>query len=148
MADTWKDNTVRRSRKKHNVGLSLPSRAGERGETECHHILVQGLCLCFSYCGAEQPVTALSHKASFVCALKWNLQCLSGLEGAAWELQRTSNADLDREYRPHLLPLSSALPRVFCCSPDFEGPQMLADWHILLFILVILLHLRVSTGWH
>lgn len=36
---------------------------------------------------------------------------------------------------PHLLPLSSALPRVFYCSPDFEGPQMLADWHVLLFIL-------------
>lgn len=28
----------------------------------------------------------------------------------------------------------------------FQGPQMLAHWHILLFILVILLHITVSRG--
>lgn len=72
-----------------------------------------------------------SIKPSFYVLLKWNLQRLSGLEGAAWELQRTSIADLDGKYRPHLLPLHSTLPRVFYCSPDFEGPQMLADWHVL-----------------
>lgn len=73
---------------------------------------------------AEQPASALSHKASFVCALKWNLQCLSGLDGAAWQLHTTSNADLDKKYRPHLL-LNSALPRVFYCSPDFKGLRCL-----------------------
>lgn len=66
---------------------------------------------------------------------------MSGLEEAA----RTSIADLDREYTPHLLPLSFVPPKVFYCSPDCEGPQTLADWHILLFTLVILLHLEQSV---
>lgn len=49
------------------------------------------------------------------------------------------------ECRPHLLSLSSTLPRTFYCSPEFEGPQMLTDWHVLLFIHVILLHLEQSV---
>lgn len=73
------------------------------------------------------------------------MQRLSGLEGAAWELQRISIADLDREYRLHLLPLRSTLPGVFYCSPDFEGPQMLTYWHVVLIIPVILLHLKQSV---
>lgn len=119
----------------------------ERGGEGAGRRLVHGVfraMLCFTYLVLEQPFASLSQKAIFLRALK--LPCGSFQTRQTLQLLFSSIADLDREYRLRLLPLHSTLPGVYC-SPEFEGPQMLTHWHVVLIIPVILLHLKQCVWW-
>lgn len=68
--------------------LHLTCRRTARGKEMALTSCVSGATLYITCLLAEQPFTAMPHKAVFSCSMKWNLQCFSAPEAADWELLR------------------------------------------------------------